>query len=132
MICVLLAAQHAAVVGFCFCTLRPLVTADPYVWRHGSTGIWPRQSWLGCRGAKRLCWRRVDSICLHVPQAVESPCLSILVPLLVKGLREKAAVVRKTAVIIDNMVKVWRISPFKTLLSTRFQCAVHSLQSVTA
>lgn len=39
-------------------------------------------------------------------QAVESPCLSILVPLLVKGLREKAAVVRKTAVIIDNMVKV--------------------------
>jgi hypothetical protein len=39
---------------------------------------------------------------------VESPCLSILVPLLVKGLREKAAVVRKTAVIIDNMVKVRR------------------------
>ena len=41
---------------------------------------------------------------------MESPCLSILVPLLVKGLREKAAVVRKTAVIIDNMVKVRRIS----------------------
>ena len=40
---------------------------------------------------------------------MESPCLSILVPLLVKGLREKAAVVRKTAVIIDNMVKVRHI-----------------------
>lgn len=39
-------------------------------------------------------------------QAVESPCLSILVPLLVKGLREKKPVIRKTAVIIDNMVKV--------------------------
>ena len=38
-------------------------------------------------------------------QAVESPCLSILVPLLVKGLRERAAIARKTAVIIDNMVK---------------------------
>lgn len=45
-------------------------------------------------------------------QAVESPCLSILVPLLVKGLREKAPVVRKTAVIIDNMVKVrLKLSP---------------------
>ena len=36
---------------------------------------------------------------------MESPCLSILVPLLVKGLRERAAIARKTAVIIDNMVK---------------------------
>ena len=42
----------------------------------------------------------------HLLQAVESPCLSILVPLLVKGLRDKTPVVRKTAVIIDNMVKV--------------------------
>jgi hypothetical protein len=47
---------------------------------------------------------------------VESPCLSILVPLLVKGLREKAAVVRKTAVIIDNMVKVRRMIPLHALL----------------
>ena len=39
-------------------------------------------------------------------QAVESPCLSILVPLLVKGLRERAAVARKTGLIIHNMVKV--------------------------
>lgn len=39
-------------------------------------------------------------------QAVGSPCLSILVPLLVKGLREKTPVIRKTAIIIDNMVKV--------------------------
>ncbi len=44
---------------------------------------------------------------------MESPCLSILVPLLVKGLREKAPVVRKTAVIIDNMVKVrLKLSPW--------------------
>lgn len=47
---------------------------------------------------------RMSDVCSV--QAVESPCLSILVPLLVKGLREKAAVVRKTAIIIDNMVKV--------------------------
>lgn len=32
--------------------------------------------------------------------------MSILVPLLVKGLREKTPVIRKTAIIIDNMVKV--------------------------
>ena len=37
---------------------------------------------------------------------MESPCLSILVPLLVKGLRERAAVARKTGLIIHNMVKV--------------------------
>ncbi len=42
----------------------------------------------------------------HRAQAVESPCLSILVPLLVKGLRERAAVARKTGLIIHNMVKV--------------------------
>ena len=42
---------------------------------------------------------------MHV-QAVESPCLSILVPLLVKGLRERAAVARKTGLIIHNMTKV--------------------------
>ncbi len=42
----------------------------------------------------------------NLAQAVESPCLSILVPLLVKGLRERAAVARKTGLIIHNMVKV--------------------------
>ena len=68
----------------------------------------------------KLCW--------HIPQAVESPCLSILVPLLVKGLREKAAVVRKTAVIIDNMVKVRRVSPFTLCSQPAINPSTRSLQ----
>jgi len=40
-------------------------------------------------------------------QAVEAPCLSIIVPLLVRGLKERpTAIKRKTAVIIDNMAKL--------------------------
>lgn len=40
-------------------------------------------------------------------QAVEAPTLAVLVPLLVRGLKEKnKAVLRKTAIIIDNMAKV--------------------------
>ncbi|KAK9830243.1 hypothetical protein WJX72_010523 [[Myrmecia] bisecta] len=40
-------------------------------------------------------------------QAVEAPTLSILIPLLVRGLRERqTAVKRKAAVIIDNMAKL--------------------------
>lgn len=40
-------------------------------------------------------------------QAVEAPALSIMVPLLVRGLRERqTAIKRKSAVIIDNMSKL--------------------------
>jgi elongation factor 3 len=40
-------------------------------------------------------------------QSVEAPALSIMVPLLIRGLRERAtAVKRKSALIIDNMAKV--------------------------
>ena len=40
-------------------------------------------------------------------QAVEAPALSIMVPLLVRGLRERVtAIKRKSAVIIDNMSKL--------------------------
>ena len=40
-------------------------------------------------------------------QTVEAPTLSLLVPLLVRGLAERAtAIRRKTAVIIDNMAKL--------------------------
>jgi len=40
-------------------------------------------------------------------QAVETPCLAILVPLLLRGLVERqTAIKRKTAVIIDNMAKL--------------------------
>ncbi|KAK9829689.1 hypothetical protein WJX72_007361 [[Myrmecia] bisecta] len=40
-------------------------------------------------------------------QAIEAPVLSILVPLLVRGLRERnTAIIRKTAIIIENMAKL--------------------------
>ncbi len=40
-------------------------------------------------------------------QAVEAPALSIMTPLLIRGLKERAtAVKRKAALIIDNMAKV--------------------------
>ena len=40
-------------------------------------------------------------------QAVEAPELSIMVPLLIRGLRERVtAIKRKSALIIDNMAKV--------------------------
>ena len=40
-------------------------------------------------------------------QNVEAPALSIMVPLLIRGLRERAtAVKRKSALIIDNMAKL--------------------------
>lgn len=46
-------------------------------------------------------------MCLSSAQTVEAPTLSLLVPLLVRGLAERAtAIRRKTAVIIDNMAKL--------------------------
>jgi len=40
-------------------------------------------------------------------QSVEAPALSIMTPLLIRGLKERAtAVKRKSALIIDNMAKV--------------------------
>ena len=40
-------------------------------------------------------------------QAVEAPTLSIMVPLLLRGLRERAtAIKRKSCLIIDNMAKL--------------------------
>lgn len=50
-------------------------------------------------------------------QQVEAPPLSIIVPLLVRGLRERAtAIKRKSCVIIDNMAKLvevpWDAAPF--------------------
>ena len=42
-----------------------------------------------------------------VAQAVEAPTLSIMVPLLLRGLRERAtAIKRKSCLIIDNMAKL--------------------------
>jgi elongation factor 3 len=45
---------------------------------------------------------------LHPPflQAVEAPALAVMVPLLVKGLRESTAIQRKSCVIITNMSKL--------------------------
>lgn len=39
-------------------------------------------------------------------QAVEAPALAVMVPLLVKGLRETTAIQRKSCVIITNMSKL--------------------------
>jgi hypothetical protein len=39
-------------------------------------------------------------------QAVEAPALAVMVPLLVKGLRESTAIQRKSCVIITNMSKL--------------------------
>lgn len=62
---------------------------------------------------------------------MESPCLSILVPLLVKGLRERAAIARKTAVIIDNMVKVRLSSPYLHSLPIKFALCMKAVCSCT-
>ena len=44
---------------------------------------------------------------LVAAQAVEAPTLSIMVPLLLRGLRERAtAIKRKSCLIIDNMAKL--------------------------
>lgn len=61
------------------------------------------------------CIARPDEVqeCIHklsattFVQAVETPVLSILVPLLIRGLRERVtAIKRKSSVILDNMAKV--------------------------
>lgn len=39
-------------------------------------------------------------------QAVEAPALAVMVPLLVKGMRESTAIQRKSCVIITNMSKL--------------------------
>jgi elongation factor 3 len=39
-------------------------------------------------------------------QTVEAPALAVMVPLLVKGLRESTAIQRKSCVIITNMSKL--------------------------
>lgn len=59
---------------------------------------------------------------------MESPCLSILVPLLVKGLREKTPVIRKTAIIIDNMVKV-SLSNGPFVITDEQRCMMSERQS---
>jgi elongation factor 3 len=41
-----------------------------------------------------------------VLQAVEAPALAVMVPLLLKGLREPTAIQRKSCVIITNMSKL--------------------------
>ena len=53
-------------------------------------------------------------------QAVEAPELSIMVPLLVRGLRERVtAIKRKSALIIDNMSKVGAVPACLCRLSLR-------------
>ncbi|MEW5298676.1 MAG: hypothetical protein WDW36_001768 [Sanguina aurantia] len=61
------------------------------------------------------CIARPDEVqeCIHklsattFVQSVETPVLSILVPLLIRGLRERVtAIKRKTSVILDNMAKL--------------------------
>ena len=50
---------------------------------------------------------QIPNIFYCYSQTVEAPTLSLLVPLLVRGLAERAtAIRRKTAVIIDNMAKL--------------------------
>lgn len=58
-----------------------------------------RDSDLAVVGCCLACW------CVLV-QAVEAPALSVMVPLLLKGLRESTAIQRKSCVIITNMSKL--------------------------
>jgi elongation factor 3 len=49
----------------------------------------------------------ISLLLLRLPlQAVEAPALAVMVPLLVKGLRESTAIQRKSCVIITNMSKL--------------------------
>jgi hypothetical protein len=43
---------------------------------------------------------------LHTPKAIEAPALAIMVPLLIRGLRESTPIQRKSCVIITNMSKL--------------------------
>ena len=47
-----------------------------------------------------------DSTCFHSMQTVESPALAVMVPLLLKGLKESTPIQRKSCVIITNMSKL--------------------------
>lgn len=49
---------------------------------------------------------RVLLLLLPLLQSVEAPALAVMVPLLVKGLREATAIQRKSCVIITNMSKL--------------------------
>jgi len=44
--------------------------------------------------------------CCPAAQTVEAPALAVMVPLLVKGMRESTAIQRKSCVIITNMSKL--------------------------
>lgn len=62
-------------------------------------------------------------------QAVEAPALSIMVPLLVRGLRERqTAIKRKSAVIIDNMSKLVDNPADAAVFLPRWVYLVHKLE----
>lgn len=70
-----------------------------------------------------------SSCCLLLLQAVEAPTLSIMVPLLVRGLRHDntTAIKRKASLIIENMAKL--VSPPPPLLWAPAHRDVHGCDS---
>ena len=112
------ATGHASVQSAIFCAVRPYcatllrITVFPRSRSGKKSQRWYVYSCFGPSASIILIIFASGSCCpmgqtyRRLAQAVESPCLSILVPLLVKGLRERAAVARKTGLIIHNMVKV--------------------------